>query len=398
MTPGARFNLHYACAVAAILAGCNGSASAPPPLPRAGAAGATRSIAGPPARRGVGLGAVLTSKHGQIYGFDVDQNGNDGVLATVADVETFDQDNGQILKSYPKKTPARTSYGADAILNGGIGLITRYVEPKGSLYAKRHFNIMKPVTKGKFTGKWTPPVKDIEVERAGPNQVTDTTAIYAIELKNQDVPDLFTSNVGANTFGKVLHLDPNTFGLGNGPQFAQETTTNQEVVALSPDGGAVGGSAPLNIVIDLKTGKQKQWNGFNNGYFHAGYVNGMALDSTTGTFATTTELNAQVEFYNVTTQNGTFAQLPCTGSTSQSNSGAGIANDPVNGLFLVTDPFYCNGSQGSALVIYDEQGNLVETITGFKFAIAEPAPVIVPSKRMGWAFGPQFSQLQQFFY
>ncbi|HEX3458450.1 MAG TPA: hypothetical protein VHR97_10890, partial [Candidatus Baltobacteraceae bacterium] len=316
----------------------------------------------------------------------------------VADVETFDQDSGAILTSYPKKTPERTSYGADAILHSDIGLITRYVEPKGSLYAKRHFNIMKPVTKGKFTGKWTPPVKDIEVERAGPNQVTDTTAIYAIELKNQDVPDLFTSNVGANTFGKVFHLDPNTFGLGNGPQFAQDTTTNQEVVALSPDGGAVGGSAPLNIVIDLKTGKQKQWNGFNNGYFHAGYVNGMALDSTTGTFATTTELNAQVEFYNVTTQNGTFAQLPCTGSTSQTNSGAGIASDPVNGLFLVTDPFYCNGSQGSALVIYDEQGNLVETITGFKFAIGEPAPVIVPSKRMGWAFGPQFSQLQQFFY
>jgi hypothetical protein len=398
MTPGARLNRLYACAVAAILVGCNGGASAPPPLTRSGAAGATRSIAGPMARRGVGLGAVLTSKHGQIYGFDVDQNGNDGVLATVADVETFDQDSGAILTSYPKKTPERTSYGADAILHSDIGLITRYVEPKGSLYAKRHFNIMKPVTKGKFTGKWTPPVKDIEVERAGPNQVTDTTAIYAIELKNQDVPDLFTSNVGANTFGKVFHLDPNTFGLGNGPQFAQDTTTNQEVVALSPDGGAVGGSAPLNIVIDLKTGKQKQWNGFNNGYFHAGYVNGMALDSTTGTFATTTELNAQVEFYNVTTQNGTFAQLPCTGSTSQTNSGAGIASDPVNGLFLVTDPFYCNGSQGSALVIYDEQGNLVETITGFKFAIGEPAPVIVPSKRMGWAFGPQFSQLQQFFY
>ena len=152
------------------------------------------------------------------------------------------------------------------------------------------------------------------------------------------------------------------------------------------------------MVINLKTGKQTQWSGFNNGYFGAGYVNGIALDSTTGTFATTTELNAQVEFYNIATQTGTFAQFPCTGNASQGNSGAGIANDPVNGLFLVTDPFYCDGSQGSALLVYDEQGNLVETITGFKFAIAEPAPVIVPSKRMGWAFGPQFSQLQQFFY
>ncbi|HXO16735.1 MAG TPA: hypothetical protein VN909_01060, partial [Candidatus Dormibacteraeota bacterium] len=97
-------------------------------------------------------------------------------------------------------------------------------------------------------------------------------------------------------------------------------------------------------------------------------------------------------------QTGTFAQLPCTGDTSQGNSGSGIANDPVNGLFLVTDQNYCSGSQGSAIVVYDESGNLVETITGFKFAIGEPAPVINPGKRMGWTFGPGFNQLQQFFY
>ena len=59
---------------------------------------------------------------------------------------------------------------------------------------------------------------------------------------------------------------------------------------------------------------------------------------------------------------------------------------------------YCSGSEGSAIVVYDEKGNLVETITGFKFALGEPAPAINPSKRMGWAFGPGFNQLQQFFY
>jgi hypothetical protein len=60
----------------------------------------------------------------------------------------------------------------------------------------------------------------------------------------------------------------------------------------------------------------------------------------------------------------------------------------------------CDDSQGSAIVVYDEQGNFVETITGFNFAIGEPAPVLNPAKRMGWAFGGPagFSQLQQFFY
>jgi hypothetical protein len=257
---------------------------------------------------------------------------------------------------------------------------------------------MNPVTANKFTGKWTPPVKDIQVEAAGPNQTVAMTAIFAIELKNNDVPDLFASNIAKNTFGKIFHLDPSTFSLNDGPQVVQDTATNQAVIALSPDGGRVGGEAPINVLVNLQTGKQTQFNGLNNGPFGSGFVNGLAVDSTTGMAATTTELNAQVEFYNLKKQTATFAQLPCTGPSSQIISGAGIANDSVNGLFLVTDPTYCNGSQGSALVVYDEKGNLVETITGFKFAIGEPPPVINPSKRMGWAFGPQFSQLQQFFY
>ena len=157
-----------------------------------------------------------------------------------------------------------------------------------------------------------------------------------------------------------------------------------------------GGEAPINV--DLKTGKQTQFNGLNNGFFGSGFVNGLAVDSTTGIAATTTELNAQVEFYNLANHTGTFAQLPCTGNTSQLSSGFGIANDSVNGLFLVAEPLYCSGSDGSAIVVYDEKANEVEAITGFKFPQGVGPPVIDPSKRMGWAFGPGANQLQQFFY
>ncbi|MGC1757858.1 MAG: hypothetical protein WA742_00745, partial [Candidatus Cybelea sp.] len=381
----------YICAVALIVAGCGGGTSVSPPLGTQGIA------ASPPAHHTVGLGKVLNSKGGQIFGFDIDRNGNDGALATASNVETFDQDTGTIVKSFPKSPPSGTTSSFNAIVTGDVGLVTRYVEPTGSIFARRFYNLMSP-TKGKFTGKWTPPVKDIQVEALGPNQTTGMTAVFAIELQNQDIPDLFESNVAKNTFGKVFHLDPSAFSLGDTPQIGQDAATNQAVIATSPDGGEVGGAAPINVVVNLKTGKQKQWNGFNNGYFHAGFVNGIAVDSTTGIFATDTELNAQVEFYNIAKETGTFVQLPCTGSTSQLLSGSGIANDPANGLFLVTEQNYCDGSQGSAIVVYDETGNLVETITGFKFAIGEPAPVINPSKRMGWTFGPGFSQLQQFFY
>jgi len=358
----------------------------------------------------VGLGKILNTKDGgQIFGFDVNQNGTDGILASAADtsqpgvfkvsVETFDQNSGKITKSFASSTGKRNSYAVDGIYMGDAALVTHFVTPKGTIYATRKYRTVAPVTAGKFTGNWTPPIADIDVQEGAENQATSTAVLFAIELKNQDNPDLLVSNVAANTFSNVIHLDPNLFGGANGPQLGQYTAANEAVFALSPDGGAVGGVPPVNVLINLQSGSQTKFNGYNNGPFHAGFVNGLAVDPNTGIAATTTELNAQVEFYDLNKKTGIAAvQLPCTGSSSQSNSGAGIAVDPVHKLFLVTDPFYCSGSQGSALLIYDEQGNLVETITGFAFAIAEPAPALNPGKRMGWAFGPQFSQLQQFFY
>jgi hypothetical protein len=384
----------HAFIATAFLAGCGGGASAPP-LGASIPPGAGTNLA----HHRVGLGRVLSSKAGgQIFGFDIDRNGNDGVLATASNVETFDQDTGTITKVFPKKLPSGTSYSITNILAGDLGLVIRYVTPTGSIFAKRFYDLMNPVTKNTFTGKWKPPVKDIQVEQAGPNQSTSTTAIFAIELQNQDRIDVFSSDVANDTFGKVFHPNPGSVGIGDSPQCAQDTATDQAVIATTPDGGRVGGEAPINILIDLKTGKETQFNGLNNGYFGSGFVNGLAVDSTTGIAATTTELNAQVEFYNLAKQTAAFAQLPCTGDTSQSNSGSGIANDPVNGLFLVTDTFYCNGSQGSAIVVYDENANVVESITGFKFPIGVGAPAINPSKRMGWVTGPSPSQIQQFFY
>lgn len=380
-----------AVAVAALLGGCDGGASIAQSTPAQAAGAAVK-------RHAVGLGAVLTSHGGQIFGFGIDRNGSDGLLATASNVETFDTSTGKIAKSFPEKTPRGTSYGADGIFTGDVGLITRYVVPKNSIYAKRYYNVMSPVTAGKFSGKWTPPLKDIQVEQAGPNQTAADTALFAIELEHRDVPKLIVSNVAKNTFGKVIGLDPNAFSLGDQPQLAQDTKTNQAVFASSPDGGRVGGEAPINLLVDMSTGKEIEFGGLNEGPFGSGFVNGLAVDSATGIAATTTELNAQVEFYDLSKQTGVAVQLPCTGDASQSNSGSGIASDSVNGLFLVTDQLYCDGSQGSAIVVYDEKGNMVEAITGFTFSIGEPAPVIDPARRMGWAFGPTFDQLQQFFY
>ncbi|HEV3155162.1 MAG TPA: hypothetical protein VGZ02_15240 [Candidatus Baltobacteraceae bacterium] len=364
-----------------------------------------------PGSRHVGLGAVLNTKDGgQVFGFDIDRSGADGVLASAktinrngaarVSVETFDQDTGAITSSFAEQTGTINEYAVDGIFAGDIGLVTHFVTPKGQIFAERFYNVMNPVTAQKFTGTWTSPIRDVDVLQTGVNQTTSTSVLFAIELKNQDAPDLIVTDIAANTVSKVVHLDPNLFGGANDPQMGQYIAGNKAVIAISPDAGTVRGRAPINAVVDLKTGATTQFAGFNNGFFHAGAVNGLAVDPNTGIAATTTELNSQVEFYDVNKERGlAFTQLPCTGNTDQTTSGAGVAVDPVNKLFLVTEPLYaCDNRQQSALVVYDETGKQIEVIPGFKFVIAEPAPAINPSKRMGWLFGPKFSQLQQFFY
>lgn len=351
-----------------------------------------------------GLGVVLSSGHGQIFGFDIDRFGNEGVLATASKVETFDQDTGQIIKSFGKFFNNSSDYVVNGIAAGGVALIEQERVPDGQLYPKRQYKVMNPVTANKFTGKWTPPDKGIIMQAMSDDQASQTTSLFALKnLKHNETPIILVSDIASNTFTNVIALS-DTFEGGTLPQYAQYTGANQAVIALSPDGGAVGGVPPVNYLIDLSSGKMKSFPGYNNGFYHAGSVNGLAVDPNTGVAATTTELNAQVEFYDLNTKKGiTFAQLPCTGDTDQLLSGTSITNDPVNKLFLVTEPNYCDGNQGSAVVVYDEQGNFVEAITGFSVpanVALSVAPRINPNKRMGWLFGGPSgtAQLQQFFY
>src|SRR3984957_20417929 len=222
--------------------------------------GAVRSFQQPALRRthAIGLGAVLTTKNGgQDFGFDIDHNGNNGALAAGAggpEIETFDQDTGKIGKSTGRETQTR-SYAFDGIFMGDTGLVTRFVEPKGSLRATRHYFVMSPVTGGKFSHERTAPIKDLSVLEVAENQTTSTSLLYAIELNNNDVPDLVVSNVAANTFRKVIHLDPNLYSLGNSPQLGQYTAANEAIFATSPDFGAAGGVPPVNTIINLSTGK-----------------------------------------------------------------------------------------------------------------------------------------------
>src|ERR1051326_2860742 len=155
------------------------------------------------------LGSVLTSKDGgEIFGFGIDQAGDDGVIATSQDtengyrvsVETFDQNTGKIIKSFARDDGTRNSYSVEGVFAGDVALVTHYIVPKGEIYPKRKYEVMNPVTANAFTGPWTPPIKEVDVLMASTDQSTSSTVLFAIDLKKQDRPILIVSDVAANTF------------------------------------------------------------------------------------------------------------------------------------------------------------------------------------------------------
>jgi hypothetical protein len=170
------------------------------------------------------------------------------------------------------------------------------------------------------------------------------------------------------------------------------------VLATSPDGGAVGGQVPLIAMVDLATGKIEQFNGVLIGIFHSGYVNGMAVDAATGIACTSTELDADVEFYDLASKNGFAVGIPGANG-NQSFSGEAIVNDPIHKLFLVAQPSGSVGPPGGSVIdVFDESGHLVKSITGFKAFGITPGLAIDPGKRIGFIDGPTPDALTQFTY
>ena len=126
----------------------------------------------------------------------------------------------------------------------------------------------------------------------------------------------------------------------------------------------------------------------------------MAVDSRTGIACTTTELNAQAEFYDLAKETGIAVQLPNTGPGSQLNSGSAVASDSKYGLFLVAQPYSSTGGD-SSIYVYDESGNLIETLNGFDFSTLYLPPLKIavnPGLKVGMVNGPNANQLQEFSY
>ena len=347
---------------------------------------------------------IVHSKFGgQIFGFDIDQNGTEGVLSealtlangnVLAAVETFDQKTGKILKVLTK-TETQDDFITLGVVGTSVGLIEHEHVIK-LLDVQRTFQTINPLSGNAFTGKWTPPLgaKHLlsEVSR---NQGTTDVAVFAEDNSGNFIPYVFSSNVAANTFGPVVHItDSANFG-SVPPPMAYNTVTNQAILG---GGNGCFGCSPVIGIVDLTAGTLSEFGG--QGF---GFINGLAVDSADNIFCTTTEDDAAVEFYNLNANSAFTVFLPNSGS-NQFYSGADVEFDAINKLFFVAQPNSSSTSTGSTIYVYDTNGNLRKTINGFSFSnafnVVAAHIALNPSARTGFVDGPStnVSSIQGFTY
>ncbi len=329
---------------------------------------------------------------GQIFGFDIDQNGTEGVLAeaqtlsngnVLAAVETFDQTTGKIL-SVLVKTQTQDDYVTLGVAETSVGLV-EHEHVVSLLNVQRTFQTINPLSGNKFSGKWTPPIGQKHlITSVTRNQGTDNVAVFAEDNSGNFIPYIFSSNVGTNTFGPVIQItDSANFG-SIPPPIALNSATN---VAYLGGGNGCFGCSPVIGVADLTSGTFTEFGG--QGF---GFVNGIAVDSVDNVVCTTTEDDAAVEFYDIDNNAAFSVVLPNSSADPQFYSGADVQFDPINKLFFVAQPNSSESTTGSTIYVFDIKGNLRRFINGFSFSNAFnviPAHIALnPSTRTGFVDGP----------
>jgi hypothetical protein len=341
---------------------------------------------------------VHTAFGGFILGYDIDESGTQGLLAEALTlpngthdvaVETFDQATGKILKVVVQELGSKNDYLALGITGDGVGLV-EFEHVTTMFVDQRLYYTMDPIDDGAFTGRWTPPltVSDI-ITSVARSQGLSTTAVLGFHNGGNFDTFVLPSDVAANTSGPlILVADPN-FAANHAPVIALDSAHNQAILAaLGPNPFG----PPRLAKVNLATGAIGSFIGVG-----IGYVNGLAVDSSTGVACTSTEIDFRVEFYDLAAQTGFTVVLP--GAVSQAHSGQDVQLDPIHKLFLVGQPISSTAPEGSSIQVFDEQGHFVESINGLKLPASPALIALNPSQRRGFVIrAPDLNELQPFSY
>lgn len=347
---------------------------------------------------GLGPAVVHTALGGFILGYDIQQNGSEGLLAealTLANgkndvaVETFDQKTGKILKIVTQQSDTYNDYVALGIFGNGVGLAEEQLS-HGEFVTKTVYGTMDPLSGNQVTGRWTPPfTKDDIIISAPDAQGSPNTAVLYFDNGGNFDSFVLSTNVAANTFGKQVTITDPDFSFNVSPVMTFDTQTNTAVLGGSL--GCFGCSTEIGLV-DLNQGTFSEFGGLG-----FGFINGIAVDSANGIVCTTTEDDFSLEIYNLATQTGFI--VPLENATSQLNSGGDVEFDPIHKLFLIGQEFSSVARSGSSILVYDEQGNYIEAVNGLSLPASPAYMALHPSQRAGYVIvTPELTSLQSFTY
>lgn len=392
-------------ALAPFLSACAGAGSPP---------GSTPASLPAVAHRNSGLGPVVQSRFGgEIFGWDIDQSGNDGLLTeTVINgvsflnaTETFDQSTGAIVKVVRKKLRdnANVEPVADAIAGSDVGVIdVETALARRGVERDDHFDVMSPVSKNKITGRSAPPHRlGIIPSYVTDNQASPSQLMTAFYFRGGESRAAFyTYDASQNTWSHRIEFPQSDLFSSLTVTYASvDSTTGEGVIGYLKRDGYGPRESPTFDVVDATTGKHlRTFNGL--GY---GFLNGMAIDPTTDVLCTTTFGDMDVEFYHLATGKGKAVQIPVLFGGGALTQGAFVAADAMHHLFLVAQlNSTLSPSGGSSVLVYNEKGKLVEYINGFDFlnqnSVVVPRVAVNPANRSGYVNGPNPDELQEFSY
>jgi len=323
-----------------------------------------------------GANVVVTPAFGgQILGYDIDPNGTEGVLSesvalpgglNLAATETFDQSTGKIIKVVAK-TRGLDDFVTQGVFGHHVGLVLHQHA------GQNRYHTMDPLDANTFTGLWAPPLKpNYQLWTISRSQGTPNAAAYEVD-NNLDIY-VFGSNIEVNTFGSQFHFKRDDF-IGNFPLLAYDSKTNQAILS-----GSIGCRTckPVVATIDLMTGKMRKFTGLG-----LGGVDGIAIDPATDTLVTTTLIDGGVEFYDLAKQTGFEVEIP---NGSELDAGLDVEFDSVHDVFLV-EQYSSTGNPNNPqprIYVYDEKGNVMETIPVLRLPVSPSLIALNPQKRIGF--------------
>jgi hypothetical protein len=341
-------------------------------------------------------------------GFGINEAGADGFLTSnqinasgkpQSSVETFSQPTNQVTGTVAAATNAdqysTLSFGDSGIFAGDTGL---YAD---STTTSTAYDLLSPVASGTAAGQWTPPAALQPLPntnfQAAVNQATTSDAMLSFQFGAGGQPQVFTTNVGANTFGPAYSIASTVSGFGF-PFFtgtAQDTATGTAVVAAADLTNLNAG--PTLVTVNLANGTVATIPGV--GTF---YSSGVAVDPGTGTVAGP-EI-AGIGVYNLGTSSGTFVtpggfvyQHPADDPGAAGYVVEEVSPPRSSGLGTTLD----NNALSAELVI-NSQGQVVRRIERFQFfnvtTLIAGATTQLNQSGVGYTLGLDGQQLEPFKY